>query len=270
MQLRPIRTYTRQLGFTFAILPRIPAFIRDQKLWQGLLSYGWVARMFIFIALLGGLRFLLAFGSWVSRLLNSDGSADIATMGLMAKDLVVQGYEIMFSSGGKYVMLILLEVVVFHFARRTVEILTGKIAQAEWRHFVEAQIRMIKVAARCWLLEIIITAFLSGLLGALGLKSMLYPLLVLGIQCYFLGFAILDNYNEQYGLTIKESTEYGWQYLGVIVALGLFYYLLALIPVVGTVAASCITAVAVCIVMYKISDLHKMKETPAVDLDPIV
>lgn len=270
MQLRPFRVYTRQFGFTLAVLPRIVTFIREQRLWQGLLSYGWVARMFILIALLGGMKFILAFGRWVSKLFNRGVEDSVTSMGVMAQELATEGYNIMFSSGGKYVMLILLEVVVFHFARRTVQILTGKEAQAEWRHFVEAQIRMIKVAIRCWILETIILTAASVAFGIFGIISFLEPVVVLVVQCYFLGFAILDNYTEQYDLTIKESTSYAWQYLGVVLGLGLFFYLMLFIPVIGTVAASCISAVAVCVVMYKVSDLHKMKDQPAVDLEPMV
>ena len=166
MQLRPFRVYTRQFGFSLAVLPRTIAFIREQKLWKGLLSYGWVARLFIAIALLGGLKFMSLFLKWANQLFNSDGAVEaVASMGLFAKDLAVGSYELLFSSGSKYIMLILLEVLVFHFARRTVEILTGNAAKAGWNDFVEAQIRMIKVAVRCWILEMIVVSYVNCPLG---------------------------------------------------------------------------------------------------------
>lgn len=271
MQLRPLREYTRQFGFSLAILPKTIAFIREQKIWKGMFSYGWVARIFILVALLGGLKFLSVFINWIQRVFASAGPGDaIANMGLFARDLAVGSYEMIFSSGSKYVMLILLEVVVFHFARRTLEILTGNAAKADWKDFVDAQIRMIKVAFRSWILEMIIVTALGVIFGILGFLDFLEPVLVLAVQSYFLGFAVVDNYNEQFGLTIKESVEYAWQYLGVVMAMGLFFYLMILIPFFGTIAGPCIAAVAVCVIMYKLSDLHTMKDKPAMDLEEMV
>ncbi|MEZ4993580.1 MAG: EI24 domain-containing protein [Saprospiraceae bacterium] len=271
MQLRPLKVYTRQFGFSLAILPRTIAFIREQKIWKGMLSYGWVARIFIVMALLGGLKFLSIFINWVQRLFQSDSAGTaLASMGVMAKDMARGSYDLLFSTSSKYIMLVLLEVVVFHFARRTLEILTGKESKAEWRDFVDAQIRMIKVAFRSWILELIVVTMLSVFFSIFGFISFLKPVLVLAVQCYFLGFAVVDNYNEQYGLSIKESVAYSWQYLGVVMSLGLFFSVMLLIPLVGTVAGPCIAAVAVCIIMYKLSDLHTMKEKPAVDLEEMV
>lgn len=271
MQLRPLRVYTRQFGFSLAILPRTISFIREQKIWKGMLSYGWVARLFIIIALLGGLKFVSLFVNWINKVFGANDAAEaIATMGLFAKDLALGSYEMLFSSGSKYIMLILLEVVVFHFARRTLEILTGNEAKAGWKDFVDAQIRMIKVAFRCWVLEMIVLTILSVVFGIFSILDFIEPVLALAVQSYFLGFAVVDNYNEQFGLSIKESVAYAWQYLGVVMALGLFFYIMLLIPFIGTVAGPCIAAVAVCIIMYKLSDLHTMKDKPAVDLEEIV
>lgn len=271
MQLRPLKVYTRQFGFSLAIIPRTVAFIREQKLWKGVLSYGWVARIFIALAILGGLKFLSIFINWVQRLFEADSAGTaIASMGLMAKDMAVGSYELLFSTSSKYIMLVLLEVLVFHFARRTLEILTGNKAKAEWKDFVDAQVRMIKVAFRSWILELIVVTMLSVFFGIFGFIGFLKPVLVLAVQSYFLGFAVVDNYNEQFGLTIKESVAYSWQYLGVVMALGLFFYTMLLIPILGTIAGPCIAAVSVCIIMYKLSDLHTMKNKPAVDLEEIV
>ncbi len=140
MQLRSARVYLRQFGFSLGVLPRTIAFIREQQIWKGMFSYGWISRLFMLLALLGGLKFLTLFVNWVNQLFNAGDPIEvIGTMGLFAKDLAVGSYEMLFSSGSKYIMLILLEVVVFHFARRTLEILTGNEAKAGWKDCVDAQ-----------------------------------------------------------------------------------------------------------------------------------
>ena len=116
----------------------------------------------------------------------------------------------------------------------------------------------------------IVVTLLSVFFGIFGVIDFIEPVAVLAAQCYFLGFAVVDNYNEQFGLTIKESIAYSWQYLGVVLALGLFFYIMLLIPIVGTIAGPCIAAVAVCVIMFKLSDLHTMKDVPAVDLEEMV
>lgn len=73
------------------------------------------------------------------------------------------------------------------------------------------------------------------------------------VQCYFFGLVILDNYNEQFGLSIKESLATSKNYRGVSLALGMVLYLFMLVPLVGVVAGTVLVSVTAVIVLNKIA-----------------
>ena len=59
-------------------------------------------------------------------------------LGDLIGDTLEEGYDLFKMSGFKYAILILLEVVIFHFARKTLEILTGEKAEANLSSFIKA------------------------------------------------------------------------------------------------------------------------------------
>lgn len=251
-----LKEYGEQFRFTLFKMPPAWRFIQEHRLWEGFWKYGWVSRLLIVAALLIGLKFLSIAVNWFQNISAGNPQQAFQSMGMLAEQFFTEGFGFMFSGSMKYVMLILLEVLVFHFSRRTVYILTGNEANAEFQDFVDAQVRMIKVGVYAWVMELIFTIMFKVFFGIFGFLDFLQPAFVFAIQCYFLGFAILDNYHEQFGLSIKESRQYALNYIGVAAAAGLVAYLLMLVPVAGVIAAPILTSVAATLVMYELSDLH--------------
>ena len=60
---------------------------------------------------------------------------------------------------------------------------------------------MIKVVIRCYILEMIITLLIRIFFGIFGMVDFLEPVAIFGVQCYFLGLVVIDNYNEQFGFS---------------------------------------------------------------------
>ncbi|GJM34499.1 MAG: hypothetical protein DHS20C18_35000 [Saprospiraceae bacterium] len=255
---------------TILRFPRGVQFIRDHRLWEGFFSYGWLSRIFIVIAVLIGLKFMTIFFSWVGSVSLDSPVAVVSNMGVLFKDFAIEGFGFLFAGGMKYVMLVLLEVLVFHFSRRTLAILINKESDTEFDAFLKAQIRMVKIAFRSWILEMIASLLIKIFFSIFGFIDFLEPALILGVQCYYLGFAILDNYFEQFDMSIKESAKYAQNYIGVALALGLVVYVLLLIPVLGTIAAPIIAAVTGSLIMYQLSDLHLLGKETELELDDLV
>ena len=69
--------------------------------------------------------------------------------------MAFEGYDFLFVGGMKYVMMMLLEVVIFHMVRVTLEKLTGQTSDLSFQAFFNAQIRMIKVSIRSYIMEIL-------------------------------------------------------------------------------------------------------------------
>lgn len=256
MTIKPVRDYFSQFLFALAMIPQSVKFIKERRLWEGVLSYGWVSRILLIGAVIGGFKFLGIFLKWLSGSQTDHSQNMVSQMGLLAKDLAVGSYDLMFSSGSKFVILILLEVAIFHFARRTLAELTGKDRDLTWNDFVKAEVRMIKVAGLSWVITLLCSIGLGIFFGIFGFLAWMKPGLNFLIQSFFLGFAVLDNYQEQFHLDIRESLRFSVGFIGVALGLGMFLYFILMVPVAGVIIGPCIAAVAATLVMYKLSTLH--------------
>lgn len=259
--------------FFFSLLKHLdaPAFIRENRLWQGFWRYGWVTRILIVIALIVGVKLFSVIWSWwgVAELDNLGGA--VSSMGMLITDFATEGFDYLFVGGMKYVMLIMMEVLVFHFCRRTVSILLKRDSPATFDDFFKAQIRMIRVSFRSWIRESIITMLIGVAFGMVDFMGFLQPVLVFGVQCYYLGFTVVDNYNEQFGLSVKDSAQSTYQnHMGVALGLGVVLNILLFIPVLGAVIAPPLSAVTGTLVMYELSDLHLLEGPLAAKLDDTV
>lgn len=261
----PVGAAIYQFFYTLFALPRAWHFIRRYELWRGMEKYGWVVRFLVVVAILIGLKFIGVFFDWLGQIDSFDLPGIAMGMGGLMTAGALEGYELFTAGFMRYVMLILLEVVVFHFMRRTLAILAARDSGVSFNDFINAQVRMIRVVFRSWVLELVCTILISVVCGIFSILEFFEPALIFGVQCYYLGFAIVDNYNEQFGLTIKQSVAYARGYVGVALALGLVLYLLMLVPVVGIVLGPLLVSVAGAMVLVQLSDLH-LQTYPAVEV----
>ena len=264
--LNRIPKYLSQFKKGLLKLHDTPDYIYKNQLWNGMDRYGWLSKILIVIAVVYGLVFLNIFIDWWGKSDATDVYAATQSIGLLASDVFERILKPLYSTGSNYVILALVEVLVFHFSRRALEELTGKEGNTAFKDFFNAQKRMIKVMLFASVMTLVAKIILEIVFGIFGFLSFLQPSFLLVVEFYFLGFAILDNYNEQFGLTIKESFHYTRDFIGVALALGIVVYLLLLVPVIGPVAAPIIAAVAAALVMYELSDLHKKPRVDPKDL----
>ena len=231
-------------------------FIKDNKLWEGVLKYTWLSKFLIVVGLVGSFSFIhFVYNYWS----DSQTVIQINTAGFTSAlgGFFSEGYDLFVLGGLKYLILILMEVVIFHFARRTLEVKTGETIDTSLKVFIEAQIRMIKVVFYSWLMETIMTFIVVKVaFSILGLHSM-DTIVTMLIQCYFLGFAVIDNYNEIYKMTIKQSVRYTMQYGTVAFLIGFVVYLIMLIPLAGTLMGPLLGAVVGTITMYELHQIDR-------------
>ena len=262
------RTIISQLFITLGSLRAAVELIRERELWQGINRYSWVFKALVVVAIIVGLSFLTEVGSWVGRLFVGDTDINaFAAMGTMISNVVTEGYESFTSGLLKYVILVLSEVVVFHFMQRALEEIQGHPIRTDFQAFFTAQVRMIKVAIRAWIMEVIVSALVSVFFGIFGFLDWLESPILFLIQCYFFGLVILDNYNEQFGMTIKESMTFSKSYMGVSLALGFVLYILMLVPLIGVIAGTILVSVTGAIVMSKIAKLEITSPTADISAD---
>ena len=267
MDQNKLTTYFFQFRDTMLTNSDAVIFIRKHKLWVGFWKYGWVAKALVVMAVLLGLKFLKTIYDWWRSTKIEDPVDAVASVGNLFQNVAYEGYDFLFVGGMKYVMMMLLEVVIFHICRGTLEILTGKTSDLSFNAFFIAQIRMIKVAIRSYFMEVVFGIIIGIAFAIIPGFDFLKPVLKYTVHCYFLGFIVFDNYTEQFDRSIKESTLMAREYIGVCLALGLTANVLLLIPIIGAIVAPLIVAVTVTLVMYHISDVHLL---PPKNVEPVL
>lgn len=219
-------------------------FVVKHRLWAGILAYGWFTRFLLFAALLVGLKFLGVILSWAGTVRTDSPVSYGASVLSLYENLFKEGYHLFALGGMKYGILVLANVLLFHVVRRSMEILKGEAPDASFKSFARGQVRSLKVSAMAWALEIGVTTLASAALGAMDANWLKSPLNWC-IQCFFLGFVVMDSYFEHFNVSIKQSAILARQAAGVALVVGLITYLLLSIPFAGAVLApfwACIAA----------------------------
>ena len=160
-----LQLFFRDFIITIRNYRNVIPFIKKHKLWKGLGQYGWAVNFLIIVGALLGLKLYDLFGDWYEQV-NVEGMS-LAAIGGLFNNVYHQGYDLFVMGGFKYVILIVLEVIIFHFARKTLESLTGETQQATFKAFMDAQVRMIKVVFYCFVMEMVFTIIASTALSIL-------------------------------------------------------------------------------------------------------
>ena len=244
-----LQFFKRDFIFTIKNYREVIPFIRKNKIWKGFFDYSWVTKFSLLIGILVSLKFTGVFNDFFNQ--TSEQGMSFNSVGNLVGNTIDEGYDLFKMSGFKYAILILLEVVIFHFARKTLEILNGEKAEANLDSFIQAQVRMFKVVLFAYVMETVAIALVGVGLSILGI-GVIKPVLSFVIHCFFLGFVIVDNYNEIYHMSIKQSFKYTRQYTGVSIGIGIVVYALMLLPVLGALLAPLLAAVTATITMYEL------------------
>jgi len=102
----------------------LSVFIKDNNLWQVVLKYTWLSKFLLMVGLVGSFSFIhFVYDYWS----DNQTALQINTAGFTSAldGFFSEGYDLFVLGGLKYVILILMEVIIFHFARRTLEVKTG-------------------------------------------------------------------------------------------------------------------------------------------------
>lgn len=228
-------------------------FLKKHQVWRGFWKYKWVSSILMVVGILVGLVMFSILAGWISSLVRVQNAAQLgANIKSMAGEILEEGKGFFYLGSLKYVVLLLSEVLIFHVIRRTLEILTDEPQDGSFKTFWEAQVRMFQIVIRSWVLELILTIFISVIIGIIGFKF-LKPILIFGIQAFFIGFTFIDNYNERYGVSIKESVIITKDYAGLATVVGMVTYALMMIPIIGVFIGPIIGAVAAALAMHQLN-----------------
>jgi hypothetical protein len=222
------------------ILSKTTHFIINNKLWKGFLKQK-LALTFLVIA-----GILVAWSTLKYVKTNTEAlyavnfqKSEIATSALNN----AMSIESLFAGSHKYVLLILIQMLVVYFSNKTIEILSDMKINMSLGEMIQSQWRVLQLTIRNWVIEIIIGIIISIFVGIFA-PDFMEDVLKWLVQCYFVGYFFIDNYNNTFGLKISESAKIVRKYAGATLMIGLVANLLFFLPVIGAIIASFICSVA--------------------------
>ena len=254
-----LRIQIHQFFYTLLAFPRAWQFMVNHRLWVGLRQYGWVARALV----LGGIVLAIAVITdaldWMDRHQNDGFSAFFVGDDSLLQRWWTTATESLTEGTLNFVILVLLEVVIFHFMRRTLSIVLERenTTKTDFKPFFDAQVRMLLMSMFAAIFTTVISMPLNDVIdGWLGIRGGQRAFTSL-LNVFFLGFLIADNYNEQFELSIEQSWRQIWRhYVGICLGLGVPLWLMLKVPLFGTVLGPLVTSVTAAIVLRELTDLH--------------
>lgn len=253
--LQKISQFLSQFLLGMSYISKAIPFILKHQLWRGILKYGWLVKVFVLIGILFGLKiFTLLIDFLFSIEVNNPIAVTSSALHLF-QEVGTEGYNLFYLGGFKYVVVLAMEVLIIHFGGKTTEILTGQPFHLTFKQFLGEQFRALKMIVRKYILELIVTILLGIVLGLVGM-DFLKSVFVLFVQCYFLGVVILDNYFKQRNKSTGESEKLIRKYAGLATAIGMFFYIMLLLPLIGAVIGACVAGVAGTLALNELKPLN--------------
>jgi hypothetical protein len=240
-----------QFRYTVVSFPAAVRFILRERVWEGFWTYGWFSRILTFLAILVGLNMIGDALDFFEGFKDNAIALSFSGVTSFAQNLYDNSIGFLTDSGSRFLMLVLLEVIIFHASRQTLRIIAGKDSKAGFGDFLNAQIRMLIVSGFAWLMTLLVALPVKIFFGIFEFLDFLKPAFLFLIEAFFLGFSVVDNYQEQYGMSISESFNNAKEHLGINLAIGIVIRLLFWVPVLGPILAPLIAAVAATIVMHE-------------------
>ncbi len=248
-----------QIGEMIGIMKSTPAFIKKHELWNGFFKQKSIALFSIFIACVFSYTMYNNIHDYftespISVEAHADGKKNISETESqfdkslinaphLPTELLEDDHDSMFSGSLKFMLLIMLEILIFHFVVKTNNILKNQSETFVFKDFSKVQIRIMKVMLLKWVYGLVLYILISIVLGIAGMTFLRGPVMFI-IYGYFIGFAFLDNYMEQYKFSIKQSAECIQSHFGAAVVIGVFASILMLIPIVGPLVIPFLCSIA--------------------------
>jgi len=249
IQYFSIEEATHQISDSIESMKKVVPFIKENKLLSSIKNHKWISIITLIASIL--ITYILicncidyfsssplkneAINLEIDDKINEE---QISRLKDTSKTLLLTG-------GWKYLFLIVFELVIFFFATQTLAILKGIKINPTLKQFIKAEKRMIKVMVRNFIQALIIGIVVHIVLSIASQKQYT-GIIMFFVHAYYIGFAFMDNYNEQFEIEIKESQKivlkhgYASTFLGVVISLLLYIPLLGplITPLFGAITAT--------------------------------
>jgi len=230
-------------------------FISKHRLWKWILIPGLIYAVLFF---LGIYLFMKSSNSAIGYMLLKSGlkewmekmeSTWISFL-LIFGQLILQLVLLLFYfSLFKYLFLIIGSPLFAYLSEKTEAIIEGKDFPFNFSQLTKDIIRGIRLAFRNMLWQTVYTISIL-ILSFVPLLGWVTPLLALLVECYYLGFSMLDYSCERHKLSTSQSILFIGRHKGLAIGNGMIFYMMHLLPLIGWVLAPSYAVIAATISLY--------------------
>lgn len=150
----------------------------------------------------------------------------------------------------KYLFLIIGSPLFAYLSEKTEAIMEGRDFPFSFSQLLKDIVRGVKLALRNALWQTVYTLSIL-ILSFIPFVGWFTPLIALIIECYYLGFAMLDYSCERNKLSTTQSIEFIGKHKGLAIGNGMVFYLMHTVIIVGWILAPSYAVVAATLSLYK-------------------
>ena len=150
----------------------------------------------------------------------------------------------------KYLFLIIGSPLFAYLSEKTEAIIEGKDYPFNFKQLMKDIVRGIRLALRNMLWQTVYTLSIL-ILSFIPLVGWITPVIGMIIECYYLGFSMLDYSCERNKLSPSQSIAFIGRHKGLAIGNGMIFILMHVIPIVGWVLAPSYAVIAATISLYK-------------------
>jgi CysZ protein len=230
-------------------------FIVKHKLWKWILIPGLIYSILFFAGIwlflkssTAAIDFMLVetgVKEWMQKIQNSWLSFFLIFGQLILQLVLLLFYFSLF----KYIFLIIGSPVFAYLSEKTESLIEGKEFPFSFKQLVKDIMRGVRLALRNMLWQTVYTVSIL-ILSFIPVAGWITPMIALLVECYYLGFSMLDYSCERNKLSSSQSIAFISRHKGLAIGNGMVFYLMHIIPVLGWLLAPSYAVIAATLSLY--------------------
>jgi CysZ protein len=155
----------------------------------------------------------------------------------------------------KFLFLIIGSPVFAYLSEKTESIIEGKEFPFSFKQLASDIVRAIKIALRnmLWQSVYVLTILILSFIPIVGWPA---PVVALLVECYYLGFSMLDYSSERNKMTAQQSIDFIGRHKGLAIGNGIVFYMLHLLPILGWLLAPSYAVIAATLSLHHAQKKH--------------
>lgn len=155
----------------------------------------------------------------------------------------------------KYLFLIIGSPVFAYLSEKTESIIEEKDFPFSFKQLMIDMLRAIKIAFRNMLWQTVYVVTIV-ILSFIPLFGWIAPLVSLFVECYYLGFSMLDYSSERNKMSAQQSIIFISRHKGLAIGNGMVFYIMHLIPLIGWIFAPSYAVIAATLSLFNARKSH--------------